>query len=391
MPGKPGPHKYPTSRRNFGWLRRTSAGRWHASYVDPYNPTKRHPRTFTERIDAEGWLAGERRLIELRAWTPPAQRDAQRAAKVLTLADYADLWITQRKLRPRPRDNYQSMLDRLIKPTLGLMPLDQVNAAAVRTWYAGLGTDRPTRNAHVYSMLHAICGTAVGDALLPSNPCTIRGAMHAPTKRKSVEFSPNDIAMLADAIEPQRFKALILIAAWCGFRWGELIELRRKDIGEGCEKITVTRNVTHRKGCHVNHTKESRHHTVPVPPHIRADLKHHLDTHVSKDPGALLFPPERGGCHLNDKVFRESYYAKALKAVGREDATFHDLRHFAAMMVAQVGNLPETMAWLGHSTPNTSQRYQQVASGRPDEMAAALSAKAEAAAKADAETAKKTA
>jgi integrase len=391
MPGKPGPHKYPTSRRNFGWLRRTSAGRWHASYVDPYNPTKRHPRTFTQRTDAEGWLSGERRLIELRVWTPPAQRDAERAATVLTLADYGDLWITQRKLRPRPRDNYQSMLDRLIKPTLGLVPLSDVTAQSVRTWYAGLGTEHPTRNAHVYGLLHAICETAVGDDLMPSNPCSIRGAMNAPTKRKAVEFSPNDVAKLADAIEPQRFKALILIAAWCSFRWGELIELQRKDIGEGCEEITVTRAVTHRNGCHPSHTKEGRHHTVVVPPHIRADLKHHLDAYVGKEPGALLFPPDRGGCHLNDKVFRESYYAKALATIGKDDAVFHDLRHFAATMTARVGNLPETMARLGHSTVNASLRYQQRVSGRDAEIAAALSALAVDAAKTEAETAKKTA
>jgi integrase len=142
-------------------------------------------------------------------------------------------------------------------------------------------------------------------------------------------------------------------------RWGEAIELQRKDISEGCEKIIVTRAVTHRDGCHVSHTKEGRHKTATVPTHIRADLKHHLDTYVGKEPGALLFPPDRGGCHLNDKVFRESYYAKALKVIGREDAVFHDLRRFAGTMVAQVGNLPETMAWLGHSTPNASLRYHR--------------------------------
>jgi integrase len=39
------------------------------------------------------------------------------------------------------------------------------------------------------------------------------------------------LAALADAID-ERFKALILIAAWTGLRFGEVIELRRKDIRE---------------------------------------------------------------------------------------------------------------------------------------------------------------
>jgi integrase len=160
-----------------------------------------------------------------------------------------------------------------------------------------------------------------------------------------------------------------------------VIELQRKDVGEGCETITVTRAVTHRNGCHVSDTKEARHKTVVVPPHIRADVKHHLDADVGKAADALLFVPDRGGCHVNDKVFRESYYAKGLTAVGKPDAVFHDLRHFAGTMTARVGNLPETMARLGHRTPKASLIYQQRVSGRDAEIAAALSALAEDSAK----------
>jgi integrase len=51
----------------------------------------------------------------------------------------------------------------------------------------------------------------------------------------------------------------------------------------------------------------------------------------------------------------------------------HDLRHFAGTQAARVGNLPETMARLGHSTPKASLIYQGIASGRAEEVAAALS------------------
>ena len=96
-----------------------------------------------------------------------------------------------------------------------------------------------------------------------------------------------------------------------------------------------------------------------VPPHIRDDLKHHLDTYVGEDPTAQLFPAARG-CHLNDRVFRD-YLAPALKTIGREDMRIHDLRHFAGTQAARVGNLPETMARLGHSTPKVSSIYQGIA------------------------------
>ena len=51
----------------------------------------------------------------------------------------------------------------------------------------------------------------------------------------------------------------------------------------------------------------------------------------------------------------------------------HDLRHFAGTQAARVGNLPETMARLGHSTPKASLIYQGIARGRAEEVAAALS------------------
>ena len=45
----------------------------------------------------------------------------------------------------------------------------------------------------------------------------------------------NEVGLLAQAV-PEHYKALVLISAWCGLRWGEVIELRRKDIGAGCER-----------------------------------------------------------------------------------------------------------------------------------------------------------
>jgi integrase len=116
---------------------------------------------------------------------------------------------------------------------------------------------------------------------------------------------------------------------------------------------------------------------VVVPGHIRDEIKHHLDTHVSYGPDAMLFAPANGGCHLNDQVFREQFNP-ALTEIGCEGVRVHDLRHFAGTMTALTGaTLAETMARLGHSTPKAAMLYQQVASGRAEEIAAGLSRLAE--------------
>ena len=184
-------------------------------------------------------------------------------------------------------------------------------------------------------------------------------------------------------IEPQRFKALILISAWCGLRYGEVTELRRKDIGEGCEIISIARGTTHRTGrqagtngsrCMIDTPKSGKPRTVVVPPHIRADIKHHLDTFVAEDVEALLFPPIRGGCHLSDKVIRDALTPALAKAMCDKRIRIHDLRHFAGTQVARAGNLVETMNYLGHSTITASLRYQHVVSGRDVEIAQQMSA-----------------
>ena len=113
---------------------------------------------------------------------------------------------------------------------------------------------------------------------------------------------------------------------------------------------------------------------VVIPPHIHADIKSHLTQHVSKEPDSLLFTPARGGCHVNDQVFAKDVFKPACKTVGLEHMRVHHCRHFAGTMTARVGNLPETMARLRHSTVKASIGYQSQVSGRDIAVAEALSA-----------------
>jgi integrase len=136
--------------------------------------------------------------------------------------------------------------------------------------------------------------------------------------------------------------------------------------------IVVSRAATHRDGCRKDTPKSGKVRAVVVPPHIRADLKHHLEVYVGKDAEALVFPALRDGCHLNDSVFAK-HFRPALKTAGHEGVRIHDLRHFAGTQTARVGNLVETMGRLGHSTVRASLIYQGIVSGRDAEIAAALS------------------
>ena len=105
-------------RRGWGTLRRQRSGRIQAEYTGPDLLMHHAPDTFTAQVDAESWLAAERRLIERGIWTPPETRDEDEEPP-LTLAMYAGQWLADRELKPKTRQHYRSLLDHYVLPVLG--------------------------------------------------------------------------------------------------------------------------------------------------------------------------------------------------------------------------------------------------------------------------------
>jgi integrase len=304
-------------RRGWGRIRQlpNKGKRYQANYVWPPMTTTRHnaPTTFSTRALAEAWLADERRLIERGQWSPPKVRIHREVLRAETFGDYATRWIEERNLKESSRIEYRRLYRNLIADELGPIPLHALNAAAVRGWFARMDT-APARKHKTYGLLHSITATAVSDGLLAPNPCTLT-VKKPPRQVKPVILEPAKVAQLAKNIEPQRFAALVLIGAWCGLRWGELIGLQRSDISDGAARITVARSVDHEGGCRVGTPKSGKEHIVVVPPHIRSDVKHHLDTYVGPEPTALLFGAPRS-CHLSDSMLRGAWRT-ALKTIGQ--------------------------------------------------------------------------
>jgi integrase len=354
------------NRRGFGRIRQLPSLRWQAAYVGPDGNVHKADRTYAKKHDAEGWLAAERRKIDLGTWGAVERSDS------ITLSDYADRWIEQRALRPRTRKHYESMLARLILPDLGNVKLALLTPARVREWHAGLGSERKTRNAHAYALLHAICATAMQDELLDANPCRIRSAMQTSRKREVEVLTPAEVDKLAAQMPPE-LRMSVLLAAWCGLRWGETSELRRKDVTTGCAALRVRRAVTYRDGeFHVGPPKTAAGvRDVAIPPHIRPALKAHLQKHVGKGPESLLFALD--GDQMTGDQYRTDW-EHARKAIRKPNFRVHDLRHVGAVLAAQSGaTTAELMHRLGHTTPSMALRYQHVAAGRDAEIAERLS------------------
>ncbi|MGO9031785.1 site-specific integrase [Mycobacterium sp.] len=356
-------------RRGWGAARKLPSGRWQASYA--YD-LARHtaPDTFKERMDAELWLAEERRLIERELWTPPKVRAAQRKIKGVTLGEYATTWIEHRNIRPTTRTEYRRLLAGPLAP-LAPVELRHLTPQMVRAWHSTL-SGTPRRQSHAYGLAHAVLATAVADGIVGANPCAIPRAMNPPRKREPVILEVTELAAVADAIKPERLRALVLVSAWCGLRWSEVIELRRKDIAPDASTVTVARQATHRGACRVDTPKSGKARIVVVPSHIRADVLDHLARHVAAPSGALVFPAFRDGCHLNDSVFAK-HFRPAVEAAGRDGVRIHDLRHFAGTHASRVGSTREVMQRLGHSTVAAAMRYQSLVDKADANLAERLS------------------
>jgi integrase len=361
------PRKTRRKRRRFGRLRHLPSGRWQAAYVGPDQRLHKAPHTFASDVAAESWLATERRKIDVGTWGAVERSDG------ITLREYADKWIEQRALRPRTRLHYKAMLERLILPELGDAKIVTLTPAAIRQWHAGLGAGHPTRNAHAYALLHAICSTAVQDEVLDANPCRIRSAMRNQRKRAVDVIGPAEVDRLASEM-PENLRASVLMAAWCGLRWGETTELRRADVGADAAVLHVRRAVTYRSGVFtVGEPKtQAGMRDIAVPPHIRPIIKEHLKNHVGRAADSLLFPDE-DGTHLRADRYR-THWEKARSGIGKPTLRVHDLRHVGAVLAAQSGaTTAELMHRLGHTTPAMALRYQHVAEGRDAEIAERLS------------------
>lgn len=373
-----GEGRRPQDRGAWGSVTRLRSGRWLARYYGPEGKKGRRyhaPTTFTTKRAARQWLSTVQADMLRKVWLPPEQPDtAAPHAAVLTLASYAGLWLSQRDVKARTREHYRALLDRYILPSrLARLPLKSITADDVRAWYAKLDRDTPTLRAHCYGLLRSILGTAVTDGKISANPAVIRGAGSA---KRAITIRPatlDELSKLTNAMPP-RYQAMVLLASWCALRFGELTELRRRDVDVEDGVVRVRRAVVRVKSGFTVTTPKSAAGTrdVVIPPHLLPAIRDHMVDYVGPQQDSLLFGTEHGR-HLQPSTLNRHWY-RAREAAGRPDLRFHDLRHTGATLAAQSGaTLAELMARLGHSSPQAALRYQHVARGRDRQIAEALS------------------
>ncbi|MEU7764544.1 site-specific integrase [Nocardia sp. NPDC049190] len=352
-------------RRRFGKVRKLPSGRFQASFVGPNGKRQNAPHTFRTKTDADRYLVNVESDISRGTWL-----DEQIGRQLFE--DYALAYLRDSPdVGPRweetcKRNMRLHMTELLDKPLIAITP------PVVRSWHAKAtaGTGGKTSIAQSYRFLRTVMNCAVRDQAIAVNPCSIKGAGSDRAKERTVA-SPAQVAELVEKITP-RYRAAVLLAAWCGLRRGEIIGLAVVDLDLVADEVRVRRNRVELLESGVAFDKDPKtdagKRPVSIPPHLRPFLVEHLEQWAGE---TWLFVGQDRQRMRGNSIYQA--FVRARDRVG-VDVTFHDLRHTGQTLAASTGaTLADLKKRLGHASTAAALRYLHAVDGRDKEVAAELS------------------
>jgi integrase len=299
--------------------------------------TKREAERFANTVEVAK-LRGE--------YVNPA--DARR-----TLDDLGQAWLDRQKghLKPSGYAVMETTWRVRVKPRWGHVALGGIKPTAVQAWMAELGQGTENTKAvgasavkRAHYVLSQILADAVVDNLISKNPAA--GLKLPKTSRKTpVYLNHQQVDALANASGD--YETLVLMLAYTGLRWGEVVGLRVGDLDLLRKRASVSENAVQAGGkIHVGTPKAHKQRTVPLPEFLLAYLAQQCD---ARGRGDLLFGDN--GHHLRRPHPVSGWFAKAVASSGVPRATPHDLRHTAASLAVSAGaNVKAVQRMLGHAS-----------------------------------------
>ncbi|GIH97299.1 tyrosine-type recombinase/integrase [Planobispora siamensis] len=194
--------------------------------------------TFSSKRAADkAWQKAEREIEEGRVGHP------ERGKK--TFKDYVEqMWFPHHQVEPTTRQSYAYTLKKHILPHFGEMKINEIHPEHVRAWVATLkekGVKPPTIK-YAKVLLSVIFSIAVIDQVTFIHPA--RGVKVPTVARKPrTVITPEQFDLAYQALPDNDSKLLVETAIETGLRWGELSELRVKDLNIRTRILTVSRAV----------------------------------------------------------------------------------------------------------------------------------------------------
>jgi integrase len=226
------------------------------------------------------------------AWKAKAQHESTkgefvdpRAGNIL-LQDYFDdhYWPTREGDAGTLEGQEQSIRKHILKP-LGHMSLNTIKVPQLRQWLKDRGQELgPGTIGLVWGYLSALLQAAVEDERITKNYCKSRTVKPPPPpEKKARAWAKMRILAVRAAIHPQ-YRILVDLGVGAGLRQGEAFGLSVEDIDEDAEMIHVRRQVrmVHNRPV-FSLPKGGKTRDVPLPKHLAARLRGHLEEFPAKE------------------------------------------------------------------------------------------------------------
>jgi integrase len=227
----------------MGWVEtrtdRNGKPRYIAKYRD-LRGRKQSAGTFTRKRDANtAWQNAEAKIAEGHLGDPRRGRQ--------TFRTYVeDKWLPHHVIEPTTREKYTYYLDAHILPELGPMRMIDILPEHIREWITKMqakGASAWTIQYCKYSILNSIFTTATrDDRVITFHPSRGVRTPTVPSTPRQI-ITPEQFDAIYQGLPAAGVQLLIETAIESGLRWGELTELRVKDIGFSTQMVEVSRKV----------------------------------------------------------------------------------------------------------------------------------------------------
>jgi integrase len=318
-------------------------GSWQARYRGPDG--RQHSRSFDRKVDAERFLT-TMEAAKLRGdWVDPAHGRRH-------FGEVAREWQAAQVHRPSTREQVEFHLRKHILPSFAERPIAAVRPSEVQAWVKGRSSVLAPATVEVaYRYLAAIFRFAVEDGLITTTPC--RNIKLPKIERLPVEpLTTEQVWALIDAM-PERYRALVILAAGSGLRQGEALGLTVPRVDFLRRSLRVEEQLlllTYQPPYLAPPKTAASRRVVPLPPIVLESLAAHIAA-FPPGPWQLVFTDEKGGPILRNR-FSERVFRPAANAAGLpKGRTFHDLRHYYASLLIRHGeSVKVVQSRLGHAS-----------------------------------------
>jgi integrase len=357
------------SRSPMGTLEKRENGRYRVRYTDP-DGRRVTAGTYASKQLAQAQLNRIQFSIESGDYSKrTASRIGDLDSKTATLRELAEHWRSTQVRGGQPLAittlrEYERLIVNVLS-SIADSPVRSITPGQIEKWWRPEHLRAPNQASKAYKHLKTLMSFAVERNWIRESPCVIKGATsYRPATRPKAPTREQVKIMIETAAEP--FDVVIALAAWAGFRKGEIFELRRKDVefledqGETWTRVRIERAVTWDKKIAIVKVPktEASIRTVTLPLFMTDLLKRHLAT-VAAFPEALLFE-KRPGTNENWTTYQLRPKWEPVRAAAGFNGRFHALRNYALTEFGLVSpSLFELMKRGGHKDVAVAMRYQR--------------------------------